>query len=199
VTHLLDQYGLILLFAVVMLESFGIPLPGETSLIAAGVLAQQGHFSIGAVIAVAAIAAIVGDNLGYWVGRTGGRRLLTTAPILRSYAPRALPPGERFFRRHGPKAVFLGRFVAVLRFTAAWLAGITHMAWWKFLFWNALGGIVWAALVATISYYFGKAAADAIAEYGGIGAAVVVVLVVVAVVAIHLGRRRIEKGSDAAG
>jgi membrane protein DedA with SNARE-associated domain len=199
VTHLLDQYGLILLFAVIMLESFGIPLPGETSLIAAAVLAQQGHFSIVGVVAVAAVAAIVGDNLGYWVGRTGGRRLILTAPILRSYAPRVLPPGERFFRRHGPKAVFLGRFVAVLRFTAAWLAGITHMAWWKFLFWNALGGIVWAALVGTISYYFGKAAADAIAEYGGIGAAVVVVLVVVVVLGIHFGRRRIEKGSDAEG
>jgi membrane protein DedA with SNARE-associated domain len=198
VTHLLDQYGLILLFAVVMLESFGIPLPGETSLIAAGVLAQQGHFSIVAVIAAAAAAAIVGDNLGYWVGRTGGRRLLETAPILRSYAPRALPPGERFFRRHGPKAVFLGRFVAVLRFTAAWLAGITHMAWWKFLFWNALGGVVWAALVGIVSYYFGQAAADAIAKYGGIGAAVVVVLVVVAVLALHFGRKRLEeKGSDA--
>jgi membrane protein DedA with SNARE-associated domain len=199
VTNLLDQYGLILLFAVVMLESFGIPLPGETSLIAAAVLAQQGHFSIVAVVAVAAAAAIVGDNLGYWVGRTGGRRLLENAPILRHYAPRALPPGERFFARHGPKAVFLGRFVAVLRFTAAWLAGITHMAWWRFLFWNALGGIVWAALVGTISYYFGKAAADAIAEYGGIGAAVVVVLVVIVVLAIHFGRKRIEEGSDPEG
>jgi membrane protein DedA with SNARE-associated domain len=193
VTSLLDHYGLILLFALVMLESFGIPLPGETALIAASVLAQQGHFSILAVIAVAAAAAIVGDNLGYWVGRTGGRKLFETAPILRRYAPKALPAGEKFFDRHGPKAVFLGRFIAVLRFTAAWLAGITHMHWATFLFWNAFGGIVWATLVGTVSYFFGKAAADAIGHYGALGGGIAIAVIVVVVLGIHFGRKRVEK------
>jgi membrane protein DedA with SNARE-associated domain len=191
VTALLDHYGLVLLFAVVAIESFGVPLPGETALIAAGVLAERGHFDLVAVVAVAAAAAIVGDNGGYWVGRTGGRRLLARVPLVRRYAPRMLPPAERFFRRHGAKTVFIGRFVSLLRVTAAWLAGISHMPWWRFLAWNAAGGIVWAALVGVVSFYFGRAAADAIAHYGALGGGVVVAVVVLALVAVHLWRRRI--------
>ena len=192
---LLDDYGLFLLFGLIALESFGIPLPGETALIAAGVLAQRGHFSIAEVVAVAAAAAIIGDNAGYWVGRTGGRRLLMTAPLFRRYAPRMLPPAELFFARHGPKTVFIGRFLALLRFTAAWLAGISRMPWWSFLAWNAFGGIVWAALVGLVAYYVGQAAADAIAHYGTLGGIVVAVLVVLALVAFHLWRRRIAEAS----
>jgi membrane protein DedA with SNARE-associated domain len=191
VTALLDHYGLVLLFAVVAIESFGVPLPGETALIAAAVLAERGHFDLVVVVAVAAAAAIVGDNGGYWVGRTGGRRLLARVPLVRRYAPRMLPPAERFFRRHGAKTVFIGRFVSLLRVTAAWLAGISHMPWWRFLAWNAAGGIVWAALVGVVSFYFGRAAADAIAHYGALGGGVVVAVVVLALVAVHLWRRRI--------
>ena len=189
-THLLNQYGLILLFVVVGLESFGLPLPGETALIAAAVLANNGHFSIAAVIAVAAAAAIVGDNGGYWVGRTGGRKLLERAPLLRRYAPRFLPPAERFFQRHGPKTVFIGRFISVLRWTAAWLAGISHMRWWHFLAWNAAGGICWATLVGLVSFYAGKAAADAIGRWGAYGAVAIVVLLAVGLVGLHIWRRR---------
>ena len=100
------------------------------------------------VIVVAALAAIIGDNVGYWLGRKGGRGLLARTPYRpRRYFERALPPAERFFARHGPKTVFIGRFVALLRVTSAWLAGISHMPWWRFLLWNALGGIVWATVV----------------------------------------------------
>jgi membrane protein DedA with SNARE-associated domain len=195
VTHLLNQYGLILLFVVVGLESFGVPLPGETALIAAAVLADRGHFSIEAVIAVAAAAAIVGDNGGYWVGRTGGRKLLERAPLLRRYAPRFLPPAERFFQRHGAKTVFIGRFISVLRWTAAWLAGISHMRWWRFLAWNAAGGIVWATLVGLVSFYAGKAAADAIGRWGAYGAVAIVVLLVIGLVGLHVWRRRMLEES----
>jgi membrane protein DedA with SNARE-associated domain len=174
----------------VALESFGVPLPGETVLIAAAVLAERGHFNIVEVIAVAAAAAIIGDNGGYWAGRSGGRKLLERAPIIRRYTPRLLPPAERFFQKHGAKTVFIGRFVSLLRVTAAWLAGISHMPWWEFLAWNAAGGIVWAALVGTVSYYFGRAAADAIAHYGAIGGGVIVALIVLALVGVHFWRRR---------
>jgi membrane protein DedA with SNARE-associated domain len=191
VTQLIQDYGLLLLFAVVALESFGVPLPGETALIVAAVAAERGHFSIVAVIAVAAAAAIIGDNGGYWLGRTGGRRLLETAPVLRRYTPKLLPPSEAFFARHGAKTVFIGRFVSLLRVTAAWLAGISHMPWWRFLAWNAFGGVVWAALVGVISYYFGRAAADAIAHYGAIGGGVLVALVLLALVGVHVWRRRV--------
>ena len=144
-----------------------MPLPGETALIAAGVLASQGRFhSIEVVIVVAALAAIIGDNVGYWLGRKGGRALLERTPFVRDAFERALPPAERFFERHGPKTVFLGRFVAFLRITSAWLAGISHMPWWRFFFWNAAGGIVWATLVGVVAYKFGEAAAEAINKYG---------------------------------
>jgi len=190
VTKLLLDYGLVLLFVLVALESTGVPLPGETALIAASVLASQGNYSIVAVIVVAAAGAIVGDNAGYWIGRKGGRALLRRIPYLRDYFARILPPAERFFERHGAKAVFFGRFVSILRVTAAWLAGISHMPWWRFLFWNAAGGVVWATAFGVVAYYSGRAAADAINHYGlyaGIGLAV---LIVIAVVGIHFWRRR---------
>ena len=193
-THLLLSYGLILLFLVVAGESAGIPLPGETALVAAAILAtpEHHHYNIGVVIAVAAAAAIVGDNIGYWVGRTGGRRLLERWGPVARYADRVLPPGERFFKRHGGKTVFIGRFVAVLRVTAAWLAGISHMTWWRFFLWNAAGGIVWACLVGLLAYYFGRAAADAVAHYGVVGAIAVAVVGVLVLVGLRFWHRRIE-------
>jgi len=197
VTHLLLSYGLVLLFGVVAMESAGIPLPGETALVAAAILAtpQHHHYSIVTVIVVAACAAIVGDNIGYWAGRVGGRKLLQRWGLLRRYADRALPAGERFFEKHGGKTVFIGRFVAVLRVTAAWLAGITHMPWWRFFLWNAAGGIAWATLVGLVAYYFGKAAADAFGRYGLLGAAAVIVLAVLAFVALRVWNKRFETSS----
>jgi membrane protein DedA with SNARE-associated domain len=190
VTKLLLDYGLVLLFVLVAVESMGVPLPGETALIAAAVLASNGHYSIVAVIVIASAGAIVGDNVGYWIGRKGGRALLRRIPYLRDYFERVLPPAERFFRRHGAKAVFFGRFVSILRVTAAWLAGISHMSWWRFLAWNAAGGIVWATAVGIVAYYAGRAAADAINRYGLYAGIAVVVLVLVAAGGIHLWRRQ---------
>jgi len=165
-SHLILDHGLLILFVLVAVESAGVPLPGETALIAAGVLASQGHFSLRAVIAVAALGAIVGDNIGYVLGRTGGKALLHKLPLVRDHFDRALPQAERYFKRHGSKTVFIGRFVAILRVTVAWVAGISRMHWWKFFAWNAAGAVVWASVFGTVSYYFGKAAADAISEYG---------------------------------
>jgi membrane protein DedA with SNARE-associated domain len=192
VTDLLISYGLVLLFALIAAESAGVPLPGETALIAAAILAERGHYSIVWVIVVAATAAIIGDNIGYWIGRTGGRALLERWGPVRRYAQRALPPGERFFAKHGGKTVFIGRFVAVLRVTAAWLAGITHMSWWRFFLWNAAGGIVWATGVSLLAFYFGKAAADAVATYGVYALIVIVVGAVIAFVVMRLLKKRLE-------
>ena len=111
----------------------------------------------------------------------------------RTEIARVLPPSERFFQRHGAKAVFFGRFVSILRVTAAWLAGISHMPWWRFLLWNALGGIVWAALVGIVAYYFGDAAAEAINRYGLIGGVAVVVLLVVGFLAFRFWKKRMLK------
>jgi membrane protein DedA with SNARE-associated domain len=194
VTQFFTHHGLPLLFVVVMLESFGVPLPGETALIFFGVLASKGDYSIEWVIVIAAAAAIVGDNLGYWViGRLGGRALFHRNRWLKKWSDSVLPQAERLIRRHGAKTVFFGRFIAILRFTAAWVAGLGRMPWWRFLFWNAAGGIVWATAVGLVAFYGGKAAADAIQRYGLFAAAGVAVLIVLVAVAIHFGRRRLEE------
>ena len=192
-THFFVAHGLPLLFVVVMLESFGIPLPGETVLIAFAVLASQGHHSIVTVIVLAAAGAIIGDNLGYWIiGRLGGRALFRRWRWLERWADTVLPRVEGIMSRHGGKTVFFGRFIAILRFTAAWVAGLGRMHWWKFLFWNAAGGIVWATVVGLVSYYGGQAAADAITRYGIFAALGIGALLVVAWVALHFGKRRLQ-------
>ncbi len=193
-THFFTHHGLPLLFVVVMLESFGIPLPGETALIAFGVLAAQGNYNIVWVIVVAAAGAIVGDNLGYWlIGRWGGRRLFERWGWLRGYSERVLPRAEQLMDRYGGRVVFFGRFIAILRFTAAWVAGLGRMHWLTFLFWNAAGGICWATAVGLVSYYSGKAAADAIQRYGLYAFAAVAALVVLAWLVLHYGKRWIER------
>ena len=193
-TNFVTNQGLPLLFLVVMLESFGIPLPGETALIAFGVLASQGHYSIAEVIAVASVAAIIGDNLGYWlIGRLGGRRLFERTRYGRRYAERFLPEAERLMAQHGGKVVFFGRFISILRFTAAWAAGIARMPWWRFLFWNAAGGIAWATAVGLVAYYGGAAAADAIQRYGIYAAVGIGVVVVIGFFFTHYGKKWLER------
>jgi len=193
VEHFFTHHGLPLLFVVVMLESFGIPLPGETALIFFGVLASKGNYDVVAVIAVAASGAIVGDNLGYWfLGRIGGRALFRRNKFVHRYAEIVIPRAERIMQRHGAATVFFGRFVAILRFTAAWAAGLGRMHWWKFLFWNAAGGIAWATLVSLVAYYGGKAAADAIARYGIYAGVAVAALTVGGWLVVHFVKKRIE-------
>ena len=189
--HLVSTAGLPLLFALVALESAGIPLPGETALITAAFLASKGKLDIVEVIAVAAAAAIVGDNGGYWVGRHWGRRVLTRWQRLERLSERVLPPTERFFARHGDKTVFIGRFLPVLRFTAAWMAGIAHMRWWRFLAFNAAGGICWATFVALLAYYVGRAAADAFDRYGVLGAGAILAAAAAVLVVVHVLRNRV--------
>ncbi len=192
-TDFFTHHGLPLLFLVVLLESFGIPLPGETALIAFGVLASEGHYSIVTVIVLASAAAIIGDNLGYWlIGRWGGRALFRRWKWLNAYADRVLPRAERIMERHGGKTVFFGRFVSVLRYTVAWIAGLARMNPWKFLFWNAAGGIVWATGVGLIAYYAGHAAADAIQRYGIFAAVGVVVALVGVWLVVRKAEQRLE-------
>jgi len=195
-TSLVQHYGLLVLFLLIAAESAGLPLPGETALIAAGVLASQGDLNIAAVIAVAAVAAIVGDNVGYWLGRVGGRKLLTRWGWLQRHASRVLPWSERFFARHGGKTIFLARFFAVLRVTAAFIAGVSRMHWWQFFLWNAAGGICWALGVGLVAYYAGHAAADAINRYGLIAGAVIAGLLVAGIVAMQLWRRRMLRAES---
>jgi undecaprenyl-diphosphatase len=162
-------------------EAAGVPLPGETALITAALLASAGHLSLAGVIAVAATAAIVGDNVGYLIGRRGGRWLLTRPGRWERERLALVERGERFFERHGGKTVFFGRWLPVLRITAAWLAGVHRMHWIRFALWNALGGISWAVTVGVAAYAVGEAAKSVLRYAGlaGIGLVLVAASVVV--------------------
>jgi membrane protein DedA with SNARE-associated domain len=192
-THFVEQYGLIVVFLLIAAESSGVPLPGETALVAAGVYASQGHYSIVTVIVVASLAAIIGDNIGYWLGRELGRGFLQRYAVVRRFSDRVLPRAERFFDKHGGKAIFLARFTAGLRVAGAWIAGFARMPWWRFFLWNAAGGITWAATFGLVAFYFGQAAGDAIGRYGLYGAVVAVLGVVLLVVGMHFWRKRVEE------
>ena len=184
-----EHVGYLAVAVFVGVEASGVPVPGETALIAAAVLASQGELSIELVIAIAAAAAIVGDNIGYGLGRRYGRRLMERPGRTKVRRQVALARGEQLFDRHGPKAVFLGRWIALLRIWAAWLAGIAGMRWRSFLFWNALGGIGWALFFGLLGYYGGEATAELVARLG-VGAAVAVgVAAVVLWVMLHRRRR----------
>ena len=179
--------------ALVGLESSGIPLPGETALFAGSLLAHDGKLSIAVVIAVAATAAIIGDNGGYLLGRKLGRRFLERPGRFEHHRRTALERGEKFFSDHGAKAVFLGRWVTGLRVWASWLAGMTHLPWKTFLVYNALGGICWAITVGLAGYFAGHVAEE-IVQKAGIGAAIVVVVGAFGVYMFFKLRRRRATG-----
>jgi undecaprenyl-diphosphatase len=164
--------GYPLLFVLVGAESAGALVPGETSLIVAAALAGQGRLSLPVVIAVAAGAAILGDNIGYLIGRRGLRRLLDRPGRWAAGRQRLVARGEAFFLRRGSAAVFFGRWLPGLRVVASWLAGANHMRWRRFLLWNALGGIAWASTVGTAAYLLGRSASGSLGAIGFAGIAI---------------------------
>jgi len=180
-----------LLPAIIGLESMGIPSPGETALVAAAVLASQGKLEIWLVILIGVCSAIVGDNIGYLLGRRFGRSVFTAPGPFMHHRIRAIKAGDGFFKRHGPKAVFIGRWIALVRFATAWLAGINRMPFKLFFFWNALGGITWGITYGLVGYFGGQAAASVLAEAGIVGLVVLVVVPVVGYVYVRRRERRV--------
>src|SRR6266550_6432092 len=153
----LNNFGYAAVILFIMIESSGIPFPGETMLLLASFYAGTNHqLQIPIVIACAAAGAIIGDNLGYLAGRTGGRALVQRFGKYVFLKPEHLDYAEKFFAKHGDKTVFFGRFVAVLRAWAAFLAGVNHMKWRTFLIYNAAGGIVWAIIYGTLGFFAGR-------------------------------------------
>ncbi len=193
----LDQaiavFGYWAVFVGVGLESTGIPFPGETALLAAAVYAGTGSsMNIVGVIIAAAAGAIIGDNTGYSIGRYGGRRLVHRFGHLIGLDDAKLDAAKRYFERHGDKTVFFGRFISILRTWAAFLAGLNHMPWPRFLFWNALGGIVWSLVYGLLGYFLGRnlPLLERIVRFLGIGGVVVAVAIVIAIIAVLWWRRR---------
>jgi len=186
---LTQNLGYPLLGVVVGIEALGIPLPGETAVIFGGLAASSGRLSIVLVIVVAAAGAIIGDNIGFMIGRRGGRTLLERPGRFYEERQRVLAIGDPFFERHGAKAVFIGRWIAGLRVWASWLAGASSMHWRTFVLWNALGGIAWATSVA-LAAYFGGTAVESVFSKIGVYAVIVVGVVVVAAIGYLVWRRR---------
>ncbi|CAN5610287.1 hypothetical protein BH24ACT22_BH24ACT22_21580 [soil metagenome] len=155
ILSLLEQYGYLVVFFGVMLESAGIPLPGETILIAAGILAQRSGLDLGDVILFGILGAVVGDQIGYWAGRKGGRLFVLRWGRYLFITPGRLRGAEEFFERHGGKAVFMARFVAGLRVFGALVAGISRMRWRTFFLYNALGGMIWTTAAVLVGYLLG--------------------------------------------
>lgn len=184
-----------LLPAIIGLESLGLPSPGETALVLAAVLASQGKLQIWLVILIGVSSAIAGDNIGYLLGRRFGREVLEAPGPFHRRRVEVIGAGDRFFERHGPKAVFFARWIALVRFAAAWLAGINAMRFRQFFFWNALGGISWGVTYGLVGYFAGSAAADAISTFG-IYAAVALAVALVVYVAVKLRRRERAPSPD---
>jgi membrane protein DedA with SNARE-associated domain len=150
---LIERYGYVIVFLGVVLEGVGIPLPGETVLLAAGALAHQGSLTLGETMVLGSLGAIVGGQVGYGVGRFGGRPFVLRWGWYAFITPERLGRAERFFERHGGRAVFLARFITGLRVFGALVAGVSRMPWGKFAFYNVLGGTVWAMAVVSLGYF----------------------------------------------
>ena len=192
--QLLQHYGYVAVFLVPMLESTGLPVPGETMLLTASVYAATtGRLNIAGVIAAAAAGAIVGDNLGYLVGSRGGRALVLRYGRFIHVGERQLRLGERFFARNGDRTVFLARFITVLRTIGAFLAGASRMRYRNFLVYNAAGGVAWALLYGMLAYGLGRQfdRYGALIARSGVALAIVVVLLLAGF--LVFGRRHLER------
>jgi membrane protein DedA with SNARE-associated domain len=197
--HLIASYGYLALFALVGAESVGIPLPGETALVVAGAYAGSTHnLSPWGVFAVAAAAAIVGDNIGYWIGARGGYRLARSQGHRVRLDEHKLKVARYLFDRYGPMVVFFGRFVAILRTYTAFLAGISRMRWRRFLVANAAGGIIWAAAFTLAAYLAGATLRRVSGTIALVLGAVAVVVIAGAAVMIRRQMGRLAARAEAA-
>ena len=178
--------------AIIGLESAGIPLPGETTLLAASYLAATGHLSLPLVIGSAALGAVVGDSLGYAIGRKGGRRFLERRGKWLGVTPEKLAKAEVYFTRHGAKTVFFGRFVAFLRILAGPLAGASKMPYRRFLAANVAGAATWATTMGTLAYFFGKPVAAILSSMGVWALAAIVIFLVA-----HFAFKRWQRAREA--
>jgi membrane protein DedA with SNARE-associated domain len=192
--HVPANLGYLALFLIVAGESAGLPIPGETSILIGGALSARGELDLPLVWLFAASGAIIGDNIGYLIGRFLLRKILTGTGRLAHRLERSVERSEVFFRRHGGKTVFFGRWLPVLRVTAAWMAGASHMEWRKFAIFNALGGIGWAVTISSLGYVAGRSA-DSVVGVLGILALIIVTLAVFS----HWWLRRLGRDASEEG
>lgn len=195
ILYFISHYGYLAVSLGIGIESIGIPFPGETIVVAAAVYAGAGYLSLVWVIVFASIGAILGDNIGYVLGMYGGRRFLERFGKHIRIHPKHLEHAEAYFKKHGGKTVFWGRFVSILRMWSAFLAGTHRMPWQTFLYYNALGGIVWSIVFGFLGYTLGKnlsLLSMIIHTVGIIGIGVIIVLLIF----VYKAWKRILQGLD---
>jgi len=185
-----QQYGYWVVFFGVMLENAGVPVPGETILLAAGFFAALGHFNIAMVMAIACLGAVLGDNAGYFIGRKLGRATLLRYGRYVGLTPKRLAMFETFFERHGNKTILVARFITGLRVFAALLAGAARMQWRTFALYNFLGAVLWSIAITLAGYFFGHSW-DLLKEWiGALGAGALAAIVVIGLVFLFIRKRR---------
>nr|ALS89530.1 SNARE associated Golgi protein [uncultured bacterium] len=187
------SYGYFVVFFGVMLENAGVPIPGETILLAAGFFAAQGHFRLWQVIATAAVGAMIGDNIGFAVGHSIGRSVLERYGRYIFLTRKRLAHLDKFFASHGDKTILFARFVAGLRVFAALFAGASRMHWRTFLLYNAAGAILWSVVISLLGFFFGHSW-NLLERWIGRTTGVIVVAALIAIVVTMVWRRRALDG-----
>jgi membrane protein DedA with SNARE-associated domain len=192
IVDLFARYGYAVVFFGVFLENAGLPVPGETVLLAGGALAHFGRLSLPWVIVTAIGGATLGDNLGFWIGRQGGRRLAERYGPRIGLTPRRLADFDGFFALHGAKTVFIARFVTGLRVFGAILAGASGLRWSTFLFYNATGAVVWSTVIGAAGYLLGHSWDTLERWIGRTGLVALATIAVLAIILIVRARREEE-------
>jgi membrane-associated protein len=189
----ITTYGAAIIFIVVFLGAFIVPMGmGEIALVTGAALAQGGEIAIYSVIGAAVAGAILGHDAAYVLARWRGRRILEWG-VLGRVSARPLAASEAFFVRHGGKAVFLGRFVPVLRTMVGWMAGVSGMPWWRYWAWNVSAALVWSFGIGLAAYFFGKAAVEAAQSWGTIGIVVIAAAAALILVIVRFTNREVDR------
>ena len=190
-----DQYGYLVVFFGVMLENAGVPLPGETILLAAGFRASQGPFHLWEVMAIAAVGAVLGDNAGYWIGHKLGRTALERYGRYVGLTHSRVVRMDEFFSSHGDKTILVARFITGLRVFAALLAGASRMAWRRFALFNFLGAVLWSFVISLAGFFFGRSW-DLLEKWIKGAGLIMLGIVVAAVITLAVLRRRRKREAD---
>ena len=187
----LDRYGYAAVFGALLLEAFGLPLPGETALIAGAALAAEDKLHLAPLLACAWLAAVLGDNIGFAIGRFGGRRLIVRYGTKIGITESRLAKVEAFFQRYGGEVVLVARFFALLRQLNGIVAGTVGMVWWRFLSYNALGAALWVSAWGFGVYYFGQTLGHVLTRVHGLGYVIglLALILIVACIALYGWRR----------
>jgi membrane protein DedA with SNARE-associated domain len=201
VAPILDRYSYFAVAGMIGVESFGVPAPGQTIMVAAAIYAGAGRLNVFAVGAIAFVAAVLGDNIGYWIGARGGRRLLHRFGKYVLITPERLDRAEKFFARRGNRIVVVARFIDGLRQLNGVIAGITAMPWRTFLLYNAIGAALWVGWWTAISYFLGVHLVDVIEQvhrykWWAIAAVVLAVGAYVILHVRHIRRRRAKAAAE---